>query len=85
MFVICFQWVAKVRIIFAHPIKTEITDLKTFTLILLSIFAMSICTLAQDEDDYFSDSQLRYENYIYKENIKSVLLENNNEKLSYPL
>ena len=84
MFVICFQWVAKVRIIFAHPIKTEITDLKTFTLILLSIFAMSICTLAQDEDDYFSDSQLRYENYIYKENIKSVLLENNNEKLSYP-
>lgn len=82
MFVICFQSIAKVRIIFARFLRTEITDLKTATLLLFSLFSLSIYTVAQNED--FSESKLRYENYVYKENIKSVVLENNNEQLSYP-
>jgi hypothetical protein len=48
---------------------------------LLSAFAQAF---SQDDEDYFSDTELRYENYIYKENIKSVVMEINGIQLSYP-
>ena len=40
---------------------------------------------AQEEEDYVSGKQLLYENYIYKENIKSVVMEINGIQLSYPV
>lgn len=40
--------------------------------------------IAQNDDDYFSENELRYDNYVYKPNIKSVVFEINGLQLSYP-
>jgi len=55
-----------------------------FLSVFLYLFITSLFLFAQNDDEYFADSKLRYENFIYKENIKSVLLENNSQQLSYP-
>lgn len=63
---------------------TDTTELKIFRLIISILLIANITVFAQNDDEYFSASELRYENFIYKENIKSVLLENSSDQLSYP-
>jgi Domain of unknown function (DUF5103) len=51
-------------------------------LFLFLLIALSHFSNAQDTSDYFNPGFLRYENYIYKESVHTVILERNNEPLS---
>lgn len=53
---------------------------------LLSFVFLCICgDLIAQESDYFKDDHLRYENHIYRANIKTVILELENVSLSSPV
>jgi len=45
----------------------------------------SMFAVAQDTLDYYAEGFLRYENFIYKSNIKTVVFEQENLKLSEPV
>ncbi len=54
-------------------------------LILFVIIINSIISFSQEEnDDYFNENHLRYEDYIYKDSIKAVVLHREGWELSYP-
>ncbi len=57
---------------------------KNFRLILLFTFFVYLKMQAQ-ESDYFKDDHLRYENHVYRSNIKTAILELENVPLSIPL
>lgn len=59
--------------------------MKNLFLNLSLLFLTSFASNAQDGDDYFREGYLRYENYIYKENIHTVILEQENIRLSDPV
>lgn len=58
--------------------------MKYFTSLLFFLFP-AFSLFAQYEEDYFSENELRYDNYVYKDNIKSVVFEVNGDQLSYPI
>ena len=56
------------------------------TLILAGIFIL--CTshqLANNNDDYAADNYIRYDDYVYNDSIKTVLLHKTNAQMSYPI
>ena len=54
-------------------------------ILFLTIIINSVVSFSQEEsDDYFNENHLRYQNYIYKDSIKSVLLYREGWELSYP-
>ncbi len=53
--------------------------------IFLFVGLFSHATIAQDTTDYYTSGYLKYENCIYKSNIKSVVLEQVNLRLSEPI
>ena len=52
---------------------------------LLFFYFISFNLAAQDTTDYYKAGFIRYENYIYKSTIHSVVLERNREQLSEPV
>ena len=53
--------------------------------IFILLFLYVIVVFSQtNNDDYFDNNQIRYTDYIYKENIKSVILCREGWELSYP-
>lgn len=56
---------------------------KWFLVCLLFVFAFK--TANSQESDYFKDNRLRYENHVYRENIKTVILELENNPMSDPI
>ncbi len=64
---------------------TNTAQLKNNLPVLLFFLLTSLNTVAQNDEEYFSANELRYENYVYKENIKSVVMEINGVQLSYPI
>jgi len=54
-------------------------------LIFLLLSILTIVSFSQeDNNDYFDENHLRYEDYIYKDSIKSVLIYREGWELSYP-
>ncbi|MBL0341909.1 MAG: DUF5103 domain-containing protein [Bacteroidetes bacterium] len=56
-----------------------------YSLFLFSGIIFSFSSFAQDTTDYYSSGYLRFENYIYKNTIKSVVLEQEFLRLSQPI
>lgn len=56
-----------------------------FYLFVLSSLCLPADLFAQQEPDYFREGFLRFENYIYKSNIRSVTLEQETMRLSDPI
>ncbi|MBK7669398.1 MAG: DUF5103 domain-containing protein [Sphingobacteriaceae bacterium] len=50
-----------------------------------TLFLLLILTISFAQDDYVNDDQLRYEDYIYKPNIKTVQLHETSWEFSLPL
>ncbi len=47
---------------------------------------LCLCSISHaQESDYFKDDHIRYENHIYRSNIKTVILEQENRPLSDPI
>jgi len=54
--------------------------------VILSLFCILFyAAAAQENSDYYREGYLRYENYIYKDNIRTVILEQENLRLSDPV
>ena len=52
----------------------------------LFFVSLCICSFSHaQESDYFKDDHIRYENHIYRSNIKTVILEQENRPLSDPI
>jgi hypothetical protein len=52
---------------------------------LFFVVSISFAQINNDTTDYYKKNYLRYENYIYDANIKTVVLEKYGEQLSYPI
>lgn len=63
----------------------------TLKLHLLSIFTLLFLTIsltdsyAQSIEDYAQDNYIRYDDFIYNDSVKTVLLHNTSSELSYPI
>ena len=68
-------------------IRTHINNLITFFLLLLlpGIIAAQDNDTNDDEPDYFDENYLRYEDHLYKDSIKTVLLYREGWDLSFPI
>ena len=51
----------------------------------LTIFFLLWSITAQSQDDYYNEFQMRYDDYVYSENIKSVQLYQNKNEYSMPM
>lgn len=60
---------------------------KLISVVFLSAYLLLISStvLAQDTLDYYAEGFLRYDNFVYKNNIKTVVFEMENLKLSEPV
>src|SRR3989339_318893 len=55
------------------------------TILTLILFLIFILKISAQESEYYNENQLRYEDYIYKNNIQTVLLYKEGWELSYPI
>ncbi len=66
---------------------TKYSMKKLITISLISIISIGVSAQENhtNDDDYFYENYLRYENYIYKENIKTILFHKQGWELTYPI
>ncbi|MBN2681052.1 MAG: DUF5103 domain-containing protein [Bacteroidales bacterium] len=56
-----------------------------YRLLLFTIIFFSSAIVAQNQDEYFDNNFIRYDNHIYKENIRTVQIYREGWPLSYPV